>query len=347
MSVDLSTAYLGLKLKNPLVASASPLTQHLSNFRKLEDFGVAAIVKHSLFEEQIKGEAYEMEHRLSQGTDSYAESLDYFPKPDEFIIGPEEYLGHIRDAKKAVNIPIIGSLNGYSSGGWIKYAKLIEEAGADALELNIYFIPTDINKDSQSIEKKYLDIISSVKKSISIPVAVKMSPYFTNLANMAKRIDESGADGLVLFNRFYQPDIDLETLEVKPNVILSSPQALRLPLRWTAILYGQIKASLAATSGIHSAEDVLKMIMAGADVTMLCSVLLRSGMKQIRVILQGLEEWMNEHEYVSVQQMKGSMSQKSCDNPSAFERAQYTRALQTYQIDDSFLNIINDATGEV
>ena len=347
MSVDLSTTYMGLKLKNPLIASASPLTQHLSNFRKLEDFGIAAIVKHSLFEEQLKGEAYELNYHLSQGTNSYAESLDYFPKPDDFVLGPEEYLSHLRKAKKAVGIPIIGSLNGYSPGGWVKYAKLIEEAGADALELNIYFIPTDANKEAASIEKEYLDIITSVKKSISIPVAVKMNPFFTNLANMAKRIDACGADGLVLFNRFYQPDIDLEELEVRPNIILSTPHALRLPLRWTAILYGRIKASLAATSGIHSTTDVLKMIMVGADATMLCSVLLKSGMKQIGVILKGLEEWMIEHEYTSVQQMKGSLSQKSCAHPFAFERAQYTRALQTYQIDDSFLNIINDAGGEI
>lgn len=333
MSVDLSTQYLGMTLKNPLVASASPLTQHPGNFRKLEDAGVAAIVKHSLFEEQLRGETQELLYHLNQGTDSFAESLNYFPVPEEFVLGPDEYLDHIRGAKKAIDIPVIGSLNGYSKGGWLKYAKLIEEAGADALELNIYFIPTDMNKSSEVIEQEYLDIVKAVKANVTIPVAVKMSPFFTNMANMAKRIDDIGADGLVLFNRFYQPDIHLEELEITPHIILSTPHALRLPLRWIAILHGQLDASLAATSGIHSARDVLKMLMVGADVTMLCSVLLKSGMKQVGIILKEMEEWMAENEYKSVRQMKGSMSQKSCADPSAFERAQYTRALQTYLMD--------------
>ncbi len=333
MGFDLSTTYLGLNLKNPLIASASPLTQHLSNFRKLEDAGIAAIVKSSLFEEQLKGEEGELNYHLSQGVESYAEALDFFPQPEEFALGPEEYLDQIREAKKIVDIPIIGSLNGYSPGGWIKYAKLIQEAGADALELNIYFIPTDVNKDAATIEQEYLDIITSVRETVTIPIAVKMNPFFTNCAHMAKRIDDCGADGLVLFNRFYQPDIDLEELEVVPNIILSTPQAVRLPLRWIAILHGQLQCSLGATSGIHNTADVLKMVMAGADATLLCSALLKNGIKQAGVILEGMEEWMDEHEYESIKQMKGSMSQKSCANPSAFERAQYTRALQTYQMD--------------
>lgn len=347
MSVDLKTKYMGLKLKNPLVASASPLTRHLDNFKKLEDAGIAAIVKHSLFEEQFIGERHEMNRHLSQGTDSFAESLSFFPEPDEFVLGPDEYLDHIAKAKKAVNVPIIGSLNGFSSGGWTKFAKLIEDAGADALELNIYSIPTNVDMPSSQVEEDYIRVIESARQTVKIPVAVKLSPYFTNFANMAKRIDATGIDALVLFNRFYQPDINLEELEVQPNIILSSSYSMRLPLRWIAILHGKIKASMAATTGIHTAEDVLKMLMAGADATMLCSTLLKNGIKQVGVILKNMEQWMVEHEYDSVKQMQGSMSQKSCPIPSSFERAQYTRALQTYHVDDEFLEIIDDAGGEM
>ncbi|MFA5059719.1 MAG: dihydroorotate dehydrogenase-like protein [Candidatus Omnitrophota bacterium] len=329
--MDLSTSYMGLKLKNPLVASASPLSDSVESIKRLEDSGIAAVVNHSLFEEQLSREAKELDHHLTHGTQSYAESLTYFPEMADFSLGPEEYLKHISQAKKAVKIPIIGSLNGYTDGGWVKYAKNIQEAGADALELNIYFIPTDADLSGVDVEKRYIDILRAVKSNVSIPVAVKLSPYFSSMANMAKRLDEAGADALVLFNRFYQPDIDLETLTVVPNVLLSTPQAMRLPLRWIAILYGRLKADLAATSGIHHPEDVIKMLMAGADVAMVCSVLLRNGVDYTKDILKGIEWWMKEHEYESVKQMKGSMSQKSCENPQAFERANYMKALKTFR----------------
>lgn len=319
-----------LKLKNPLVASASPLSKSLDNLRRLEDAGIAAIVNESLMEEQVTREAYELYRSTTQGTESFAESLTYFPEPPELVVGPDEYLKHISRVKKAVQVPVIASLNGYSDGGWTKYAKLLELAGADALELNIYFIPTDPEIGSAEVEEKYLNILKAVKKNVSIPVAVKIGPFFSSMANMAKRLDEAGADALVLFNRFYQPDIDLDTLEIVPNILLSTPQAMRLPLRWVAILHGRLKASLAATSGIHDATDVLKMLMAGADVTMLCSVLLKKGPGHVSRILKDMEQWMAEHEYDSVKQMRGSMSQKSCADPAAFERGHYVRALKTY-----------------
>lgn len=328
--MDLSTTYLGLKLKNPLIASASPLSENIDNFRRLEDAGIAAIVNYSLFEEQITKEVYELNYHLDHGTESFAESLTYFPEPSDFILGPDEYLKHISKAKRAVGIPVIGSLNGYSEGGWVEYAKKIQEAGADALELNIYFLPTDINMSSNQVEQIYLNILKSVKSNVKIPVAVKIGPFFSAMANMAKRLDEAGADGLVLFNRFYQPDIDLENLAVVPNVLLSTPQAMRLPLRWVAILHGRIKASLAATSGIHRAEDVIKMLMVGADAVMLCSTLLKNGIPHTSDILEQIEEWIEKHEYDSVKQMQGSMSQKSCENPQAFERANYMKALKSF-----------------
>ncbi len=329
--MDLTTRYMGMKLKNPLVVSASPLTKNLDNFKKLEDAGAAAIVNESIFEEQITRETYELYNYSIQGTDSFAESLTYFPEPADLIIGPEEYLDHIAKAKRSVGIPVIASLNGYSDGGWTRYAKLIEQAGADALELNIYFIPTDINVGSAEVEEKYLNILKSVKSNVKIPVAVKIGPFFSSMANMAKRLDDAGADALVLFNRFYQPDIDLDNLEILPNILLSTPQAMRLPLRWIAILHKQIKASLAATSGVHSAADVIKMLMVGADVAMMCSILLKNGISELRSILKELEQWMEEHEYDSVAQMQGSMSQKSCASPGSFERAYYMRALKTYR----------------
>lgn len=329
--MDLTTTYLGLKLKNPIVPSASPLSHSLDTMRRLEDAGASAIVMYSLFEEQIEHESQELNHYMSYGTESFAEALSYFPEPAEFNLGPEEYISHLRKAKESLEIPVIASLNGVSTGGWITYAKKMEEAGADALELNVYFIPTDPTLTGQDVEKLYIDILTAVKQSIRIPVAIKLSPYFSAMSNMAQRLDAAGADGLVLFNRFYQPDIDLEALEVTPNVILSSSQALRLPLRWTAILYGRVRASLAATSGIHDAEDVLKVLMAGADVTMMCSALLKHGPRHVTKVLENLNQWMLEHEYVSVQQMKGSMSQKSVADPSAFERANYMKALQSFK----------------
>jgi len=329
--MDLSTRYLGMTLRTPLVPSASPLSDEIDNIKRMEDAGASAVVLHSLFEEQLTREQEALQHHLMYGTESYAEALSYLPEPDEFRAGPDEYLKHIRKAKEAIRIPIIASLNGSSIGGWVDYAKKMQQAGADALELNIYYIPTEMNRSSLEIEQNYLDILKAVKSGVSIPVAIKLSPFFSNMANMAKRLDQAGANGLVLFNRFYQPDMDLETLEIKPNVNLSTPQAFRLPLRWIAILYGRVRANLAATSGIHTAQDVLKMLMAGADITMLCSVLLRHGIDQIREIEIGMCEWMEEHDYESVNQLQGSMSQKHCADPAAFERAQYMRAILSYR----------------
>jgi len=329
--MDLTTTYMGLKLRSPLVPSASPLSEDIDNIRRMEDAGAAAVVMHSLFEEQLRLESYELHHHLTQGTESFSEALTYFPDSMNFRVGPETYLEHIYKAKQKVKIPIIASLNGSSVGGWTNYAKQIQQAGADALELNIYYVPTDMELTSNEIEQTYIDILRAVKAVVTIPIAVKLSPYFTNMANMAKLLDKAQANALVLFNRFYQPDINLNLLEVEPNVLLSTPQSMRLPLRWIAILYGRIHADLAATSGIHRGEDVLKMLLAGAKITMLCSVLLRHGINHIRVIEQEIREWMQKHEYESVEQMQGSMSQKHCPNPSAFERAQYMRSLSTYK----------------
>ena len=329
--MDLSTTYLGLELRTPLVPSAAgPLTDDIANIKLMEDSGAAAVVLYSLFEEQLRRERYELHHHLTAGTESFPEALTYFPEPAEFNVGPEQYLKHIARAKAAVNIPIIASLNGSTPGGWTDYAKKIQQAGADALELNIYSIPTDPDVASEEVEKEYVEVVKAVKSVITIPVAVKLSPFFTNFANVAKRLVDAGAEGLVLFNRFYQPDIDLETLEVTPNILFSTPMAMRLPLRWVAILHGRVQASLAATSGIHRAGDALKMLMAGADLTCLCSVLMRHGIKQIAVIEKEMTTWMEQHEYESVKQLKGSLSQKNCDDPSAFERAQYMRAISTF-----------------
>jgi dihydroorotate dehydrogenase (fumarate) len=329
--IDLSTTYLGLRLRTPLVASASPLSRDLDGIRRLEDAGASAIVLYSLFEEQLRQEAVDLEYHLSNGTESFAESLTYFPQASEFQTGPEGYLNHIRKAKAAVKIPVIASLNGTTLGGWTKFAGEIERAGADAIECNIYYIPTDPLMASADIEQTYLDILKAVKAAVTIPVAVKLSPFFSNMANMASRLDAAGADALVLFNRFYQPDIDLEELEMRPNVLLSTPQALRLPLTWVGILYGRVKAGLAATGGVHGAEDVIKLLMVGANVTMLCSSLMRNGVNHLRHIERELREWMEGHEYESVQQMQGSMSQLRCPDPGAFERAQYMRAVKGMQ----------------
>ena len=328
--MDLTTTYLGMKLRTPLVPSASPLSQEIDNIKRMEDAGASAVVLYSLFEEQLRLDRYELHHHLTQGTESFAESLTYFPEPGEFHLGPDGYLEHIRKAKSVTGVPIIASLNGTSVSGWTDYARKIEQAGADALELNVYFIPTDMNLTSAQVEQTYLDILKAVKSVVKIPVAFKLGPFFSNMANMALRLEQAGADGLVMFNRFYQPDIDLEELEVRPNVLLSTPQSLRLPMRWIAILYGRLKASMAATSGIHGGQDVVKMLMVGADVTMMCSVLFRSGIDQIRVIEHEMRKWMEEHEYESVRQMQGSMSQKNSADPAAFERAQYMRAIKSY-----------------
>jgi dihydroorotate dehydrogenase (fumarate) len=329
--MDLSTTYLGLTLRTPLVPSASPLSEEIDNIKRMEDAGASAVVLYSLFEEQMLQERFELYDRLTQGTESFAEALTYFPQPPQFHLGPEEYLNHIRKAKAAVAIPVIASLNGTSVGGWTSYAKQMQQAGADALELNVYYLPTDMELSVEEIEQTYIDILTAVKSVVTIPVALKLGPFFSNMARMARRLDQAGADALVLFNRFYQPDIDLEALEIRPHVLLSTPQALRLPLTWIGILYGRIRANMAATSGIHQATDVLKMVMVGADVAMLCSVLLQRGIEHIGLIERGMRKWMVEHEYKSVQQMKGSMSKQNCADPAAFGRALYISTLQSYR----------------
>ncbi len=328
--VDLSTSYLGLSLKNPVIASASPISKKLDGFRKLEDAGASAVVMYSLFEEQIVHESLALDHFLNRGTDTYAESLTYFPDLQNYNVGPEDYLELIRKAKAAVSIPVIGSLNGVSTGGWIDYAKRIEQAGADALELNMYYLATDINLTSQELEQNYVDLVKEVRGQVKIPLAVKLSPYFTALPNLANRLTQVGAKGLVMFNRFIQPDLDIETLEVTPNLILSNSNELRLPLRWIAILYGRIQADLALTTGVHSAQDVLKAVMAGASGAMLTSALLMHGTKRITEILNDMQMWMETFEYSSVQQMKGSMSQRAVAEPAAFERANYMKALSSF-----------------
>lgn len=333
--MDLSTKYLGLNLRSPLVPSASPITAELDQLKRAEDAGAGAVVLPSVFEEQIRRETDEIELALEQGTESFAEALSYFPRPAEFRIGPEAYLEHIQAAKRALKIPVIASLNGASLGGWTDYAKQIQQAGADALELNIYYIPTDPALSALDVENTYLDILKAVKSAVTIPIAVKLSPFFSNMANMAQKLDQAGADGLVLFNRFYQPDINLDTLEIEHSLNLSTPQARRLPLRWIAILFGRLKASLAATSGTHTASDALKFIMVGADVTMLCSVLLQKGVGYIAEIEKEMAKWLAEHEYESVAQLKGSLSQKKCPDPSAFERAQYMRVISTWKFNSA------------
>jgi dihydroorotate dehydrogenase (fumarate) len=329
--MNLTTNYLGMLLKNPIVASSSPLSHNVDSIRRLEDAGAAAVVMYSLFEEQIGFDSYYIDHHLTQGTDSYAESISYFPDMQSYNVGPDEYLNLIRRAKEAVKIPIIGSLNGASVGGWTDYATLIEEAGADALELNVYYLPTNTTIDGSDVEALYLDILSSVREVVTIPVAVKLSPFFSSIANMASRLSTQGADGLVLFNRFYQPDFDLENLEVATRLVLSNSNELRLPLRWVAILYGRVNADLAITSGVHTSQDVIKGLMAGAKVTMMASELLQNGIRRIGQVLNELVMWLNEREYESVTQMIGSMSQKHCAEPAAFERANYMKMLQSYR----------------
>jgi dihydroorotate dehydrogenase (fumarate) len=329
--MTLATSYLGLLLKNPIVASSSPLSHNVDSIRRLEDAGAAAVVMYSLFEEQITFDSFYVDYYLTRGTNSYAESLSYFPEMESYNVWPDEYMNLIRRAKEAVDMPVIGSLNGVSAGGWTDYATLIEEAGADAVELNVYYIPTSEDLKGSEIEDVYLEILREVKRSVSIPVAIKLSPYFSSTANMAKRLVEEGANGLVLFNRFYQPDIDLETLEVVPRLSLSNSSELRLPLRWVAILYGRLLADLAITTGIHTSQDVLKALMAGAKVTMMASELLQNGIRRINVILDEIRGWMDEHEYESVAQMIGSMSQQHCAEPAAFERANYMKMLASYR----------------
>jgi dihydroorotate dehydrogenase (fumarate) len=328
--MDLTTNYLGFKLPSPLICGASPLSQNLDNLKRMEDAHASAVVLHSLFEEQLRLDSADLQDTLERGTFSSPEALSYFPEPQSYKLGPEAYLDHIEGAKKAIKIPVIASLNACSAGGWTSYARSIQDAGADALELNIYSISTDPKQTSADVEARYLQIVRDVKAELKIPVAVKLSPFFTNFANFASRMDKQGVGGMVLFNRFYQPDIDLETMAVRPNMIPSTPMAMRLPLRWMAILYGRVAASLAATSGVYSGGDVLKLLLAGADVTMLCSVLLRDGIQKISAIEHELIAWMETYEFESVNQIKGSMSQRNCADPAAFERAHYMRGITSH-----------------
>jgi len=331
--VDLTTTYLGLKLKNPLVASPSPVSEKVENVKRLEEAGVAAVVMYSLFEEQVIHESLELDHYLNQGTESFAEALTYFPNMGRYSLAPEKYIERLQKTKLAVNIPVMGSLNGVSTGGWIEYAQKIQDAGADALELNLYYLPNDLNLTSTELEENSLKLVGNIRRSIKIPLAVKLAPFYTAIPNFAKHLVDAGADGLVLFNRFYQPDLDLENLEVVPNLVLSNSDALRLPLRWIAILYGKVKTDLALTSGVHTAEDALKAVMAGANVAMSTSAILKRGVAAIEQILTGMQAWMVEHEYESVTQMRGSMSQGAVADPAAFERANYMKVLNSFNVD--------------
>jgi dihydroorotate dehydrogenase (fumarate) len=329
--MNMQTEYLGMTLKNPIVPSSSPLSRSVDGIRRLEDAGASAVVMYSLFEEQIASESFYLDYYLSHGTDSYAESLSYFPEMQTYNVGPDEYLELIRRAKEAVGIPIIGSLNGTSTGGWIDYACGIELAGADALELNVYYIPTSTYLMGAEVEYIYTDILHDVKNAIRIPVSMKLSPYFSSTANMAQRLADGGADGLVLFNRFYQPDLDLEKLEVVSRLVLSNSDELRLPLCWVGMLYGRVNVDFAITSGVHTHHDALKGLMAGAKVTMMASELLQNGVNRISEVLDEMTRWMEEHEYSSVKQMVGSMSQQNVVETAAFERANYMKMLASYR----------------
>ncbi len=329
--MDLQTTFMGLTLEHPIVASASPLSEDLDNIKRMEDAGAAAVVMFSLFEEQLKHENAAIEHLMTSGTESFAESLSFFPEVEDYRAGPEDYLNLIRRASEAVDIPIIGSLNGITSQGWTETARMMADAGARGIELNLYHIPADPTLSSREVEERYLDVVRSVKAVVDIPVAVKLSPFFSALAHMAKQFDEAGADALVLFNRFYQPDFDLDKLEVVNNLELSTPHEIRLPLLWIAVLHGRVGCSLAATRGVHSAEQVIKYLMAGADAVMTTSGVLKRGIGFFGTLLNDLKAWMEERGYESVAQMKGSMSHKNCADPSAFERANYIKVLESYK----------------
>ena len=326
---DLRTRYLGCTLASPLVLSASPLSEDVDILRRAEDAGAGAVVLHSLFEEQLTIESTDLDRHLTHGTESFAEALGYFPDMTGYNLGPEGYLEHVRRAKAAVRVPVIASLNGVSAGGWTEYARGIEDAGADALELNAYYIPTDVRMSGAEVEDMYVELVRAVKAAVRIPLAVKLGPYFSAFAHLAHRLDEAGADALVLFNRFYQPDLDIEHLEVVPNLTLSTSSELRLRVRWVAILYGRVRAALAVTGGVHTAEDVLKSMMAGAAVTMMTSALLAGGIRHLATVKAGLIAWMEEHEYESIAQIRGSMSQRAVADPAAFDRANYLRVLRS------------------
>ncbi len=330
--VDLKTKYLGLELKNPLVASASPLSENVATVKKLEEAGIGAVVMYSLFEEQIVKDSLALDHYLDYGTEFYAEALSYIPDYGRYNVGPDKYLDQIKALKDAVSVPVIGSLNGVTTGKWIEYAKKMEEAGADAVELNMYNMPSDPDQTAVDLESGYINLVQNVSSSLNVPLAVKLSPFFTSIPNIAARLADAGADALVLFNRFYQPDFDLEELEVVPNLVLSTPDELRLPLRWIAVLYGKVDADFALTSGVHGVEGVLKATMAGAKVSMMASELLKNGVGRVAEILSDLNTWMEDHEYESIEQMTGSMAQISVGEPSAFERANYMKVLSDFKL---------------
>jgi dihydroorotate dehydrogenase (fumarate) len=330
MTADLRTRYLGLELANPVVSSASTLSSRIDNLVRLQDAGASAVVFQSLFEEQIEHEEMALHRVLEYGTESFAEATTYLPEMEEYNTGPDEYLRHLEASKRELAIPVIGSLNGASEGGWVRYAKLIEDAGADALELNVYYIAADPDETGEQVEQRYLDLVAEVRSSVKIPLAVKIGPFFSSVANMARRLVEAGADGLVLFNRFLQPDIDLETLAVDPTLHLSTSEELRLPLRWIGILRGRVDASLAATSGVHTAEDAVKLILAGADVTMMASALFIHGPEHVSTIVRGIAAWLDEHEYESLEQAKGSVAQVNVADPAAFARSNYMQMLVNF-----------------
>lgn len=328
---NLSTTYLGLNLKNPLVASASPLSKKVEQAKQLEEAGISAIVMYSLFEEQIIHESLELDHYLTRGSNANAESLSYFPESETYSLGPDKYLDQVTALKKNLSIPVIGSLNGVSSGGWTRYARLIQDAGADALELNLYYVTTDPSLTSQDLESAQVGLVAEVSSAIKIPLAVKLSPYITCLPNFAHRIVEAGAKGLVLFNRFYQPDFDVDELEIVHSLDLSTSAELRLPLRWVSILHGKLQADLAITGGVHTATDVVKSMMGGARIAMLASALLQNGAQMIPGLLGDVQDWMKARDYESIQQMQGSMSQQAVAEPAAFERANYMKVLGSYR----------------
>jgi len=330
--MNLNTTYMGMPLKNPIVASASPLSENVDNVKRMQDAGAAAVVMFSLFEEQLTHEAEALEHFFEYGTESVSESLSYFPNPTQaFHVGPERYLDILHEASSQVDIPILGSLNGFTQEGWVDYAKQMEQAGAKGIELNVYYLPADMGLSGRAVEQRYLEVFQAVKAEVVVPVALKLSPFFSSIAHMAQQFDEAGADGLVLFNRFYQPDFDLDTLEVSPSLQLSTPAEICLPLRWIAILHGHTKASLAATTGVHSGAQVVKYLLAGADVVMTTSALLQHGIDHIGTLLDELSGWMASKEYESVEQLKGSMSQQNVPDPVAFERANYVKLLESYK----------------
>lgn len=329
--MNLTTRYMGLTLKNPMVASASPLSQSVDTIRQLEDHGASAVVMFSLFEEQIRHDTEALEHFMSVGTDSFGEALSYFPVVDGCEVGPTQYLELLRKACSAVDIPIIASLNGTSDRGWIDFATLMQEAGAKGIELNIYYIPTGMHRTGAQIEEQYLDVVARVKSAVTIPVAVKVGPYFSSFAHMAGRLDRAGADALVLFNRFYQPDFDIEARTVVPSLTLSRPEEIRLPLLWIALLHGHVKCSLAATTGVHGAVEAIKYLMAGADVVMTTSALLRHGPPFLARLLADLREWVEKKGYESVDQLRGSMSQRAIPDSMAFVRGNYIRVLESYK----------------